>query len=204
MHQFSIGLPDNVLKADKIKSVRAFAERTDWARLPYSSSLYSDVIRVVLEPPGTDNSLAEELLLLVANQRMVFYLSSDSKSRAVKDDLWLAWMDRIERIITAYQDEEREATQLCKDKLELSIELLKKSTSLFHSDKMASDVIGASSRDISESADMQMANTSEERIKSALAVAAIAKEYSFNDENTNPKPKLSIWERVKSRLPGSS
>jgi hypothetical protein len=201
MPQFSIRLPDNVLQADTIASVRAFAERTDWTGLPSSTHLHAGVISVVLRPPDTDTSMAEEGLLLLAARRIVIYLESPRGSKAVDLRLWLAWIERIERITTAYQDEESDATRLFKDKLQLSIELFEKATSLLHSDKLASEVLYASACEISESSDIQMANDSGERIKLALAIADIAKLYSFDEQSITPKP--SIWAKIRSGLLGA-
>ena len=131
MPQFGIRLPDNVLQANTIASVRSFAERNDWTGLPSSTHLHAGVISVVLRPPDIDTSMAEEGLLLLASQRIVVYLESPSRSNAVDFHLWLSWVERIERITNAYQDEECDATRLCKDKMRLSIELFEKATSLY-------------------------------------------------------------------------
>ena len=96
MPQFSIMLPDNVLRADTIASVRAFAERTDWTGLPTSTHLHAGIISVVLRPPDTDTSIAEEGLLLLATQRLLVYLDSPSRSRVVDTNIWLAWIERID------------------------------------------------------------------------------------------------------------
>jgi hypothetical protein len=45
--------------------------------------------------------MAEEGLLLLAAQRIVVYLESPSRPKAVDLHLWLAWIERIERITTA-------------------------------------------------------------------------------------------------------
>ena len=190
MPQFCIRLPENVLQADKIESVRSFAERTDWTGLPSSTHLHAGVISVVLRPPDTDTSLAEEALLLLATQRILFYLESPSRSRAVDVHLLYSWIERIERIINAYKDEESDVTQVFKDKMHLSIELLKKATSLIHSDKLASEVLYASGSEIGVSADIQTAKDSSERMKLALEVAEIAKLHSFNEQTIIPNPSI--------------
>lgn len=198
MPQFGIRLPDNVLQADKIESVRSFAERTDWTGLPSSTHLHAGVISVVLRPPDTDTSLAEEALLLLATQRILFYLESPSRSRAVDVHLLYSWIERIERINNAYKDEESDATQLFKDKMHLSIELLEKATSLTHSDKLASEVLYASGSEIGVSADIQTANDSGERMKLALEAAEIAKLHSFNEQTMVPNP--SIRSRIMKKI----
>ena len=190
MPQFSITLPDNVLQADTIASVRAFAERTDWSDLPSSTHLHAGVISVVLRPPDTDTSLAEEALLLLATQRILFYLESPSRSRAVDVHLLYSWIERIERINNAYKDEESDATQLFKNKMHLSIELFEKATSLIHSDKLASEVLYASGSEIGVSADIQAANDSGERMRLALVVAEIAKLHSYNEQTMIPNPSI--------------
>lgn len=192
MPQIGIRLPDNVLQADKIESVRSFAERTDWTGLPSSTHLHAGVIRVVLHPPDTDTdtSLAEEGLLLLASQRIIIYLESPSRSSAVDFHLWLSWVERIARITNAYKDEECDATRLFKDKMHLSVELLEKATSLIHSDKLASEVLYASGSEIGVSADIQTANDSGERMKLALEVAEIAKLHSFDEQTMIPKPSI--------------
>jgi len=168
-----------MLQADKIESVRSFSGRTDWTGLPSSTHLHAGVISVVLRPPDTDTSLAEEALLLLATQRILIYLESPSRSKAVDIHLLYSWIERIEHIYNAYKDEEIGALQLFKDKMRLSIELLEKATSLIHSDKLASEVLYASGSEIGLSADVQTANDSGERIKLALDVAEIAKLHSF-------------------------
>jgi len=190
MPQFGIRLPDNVLQANKIESVRSFAERNDWTGLPSSTHLHAGVISVVLRPPDTDTSMAEKGLLLLASQRIIIYLESPSRSSAVDFHLWLSWIDGIDRITTAYQDEERDALQLCKDKMQLSIELFEKATSLLHSDKLASEVLYASGSEIGVSADIQTVNDSGERMKMALAVAEIAKLHSFDEQSITSKPSI--------------
>jgi hypothetical protein len=189
MPQFGIRLPDNVLQADKIESIRSFAKRNDWTGLPSSSHLHAGVISVLLRPPDTDTSMAEKGLLLLASQRIILYLESPSRPSAVDFQLWLSWIDRIDKITTA-QDEERDALQLCKDKMQLSIELFEKATSLLHSDKLASEVLYASGSEIGVSADIQTVNDSGERMKMALAVAEIAKLYSFDEQSITSKPSI--------------
>jgi hypothetical protein len=196
MAQFNIRLSDKILRPDTISSVRIFAERTDWHRLPSSAHLHAGVISVVLRPPDIDTSLAEKGLLLLANQRMILYLSSTGRS----DDLWLSWVERIEDMTDTYLIEDYDALQLCKDKMELSTEMITKSIDIFHTKGCASEVLNASANEISESANIQTINTSDERITSALAIAKLAKEYSF-DENSKP-PALSIWAKITSGLLG--
>ncbi len=190
MPQFSIRLPDKVLQADMIASVRAFAERTDWTGLPSSTHLHAGVISVVLRPPDTDTSIAEEGLLLLAAQRIIVYLESPIRSRSVDLHLWLAWIERIEKVTTTYKDEESDANRLFKDKMKLSIELFEKAKSLLHSDNLAFEVLYASACEIGESANIQTANDSRERIKSALEVAKIAKLYSFDEHSITHKPSI--------------
>jgi hypothetical protein len=191
MPQFNIKLPENVLQADSIASVRAFAERTDLTGLPSSTHLHAGVISVVLRPPDTDTSMAEEALLLLASQRIIIYLESPSRSNAVEFQLWLSWIDRIDKITTAYQDEERDALQAYKDKMQLSIELYEKATSLLHTDNLASEVLYASGSEIGVSADIQTINDSGERMKLALEVAEIAKLHSFDEQSITPNPSIA-------------
>lgn len=185
MAQFNIRLSDKVLRPDTLTSVRAFAERTDWQGLPSSTHLHAGVISAVLRPPDIDTSMAEEGLLLLATQRMVLYLDSTGRSKNTDVQLWLSWIERIEDFTAAYRLEDYDATQLYKDKMQLSLELMSKAKDIFQTDRCASEVLYASANELGESAEIQTRNKSDERVKSALAIAEIAKQYSF-DENSKP------------------
>ena len=200
MAQFNIKLSDKVLRPDSLTSVRAFAERTDWQGLPSSTHLHAGVISVVLRPPDIDTSMAEEGLLLLANQRMVLYLDSPERSKNTDVPLWLSWIERIEDLTATCQREDYDATQLYKDKMQLSIELMTKGKDIFHTDRCASEVLYASANELGESAEIQTRNTSDGRIKSALAIAELAKQYSFHENSTPPSP--SVWTKIKSGLLG--
>ncbi len=200
MAQFNIRLSDRVLRPDTLTSIRAFAERTEWEGLPSSTHLHAGVISVVLRPPDIDTSMAEEGLLLLATQRIVLYLDSIDRSKNIDVPLWLSWVERIDDLIATYQLEDYDATQLYKDKMQLSIELMTKATDIIHTDKCTSEVLYASANELGESAEIQTRNTSDERIKSALAIAELAKQHSF-DENSKP-PALSLWAKIVSGLLG--
>lgn len=195
MAQFNIRLPDKVLLADRITSVRAFAERTDWEGLPSSTNLHAGAISVVLRPPDIDTSMAEEGLLLLATQRMVLYLGSTNKSKNIDVQFWLSWVERLEELTDTYRLEDYDATQLYIDKMDLSTELMIKAKDIFHSDRCSSEVLYASSNELGESAKIQTRNKSDERIKSALAIAEIAKQYSFDTNSKPPAPSMSSTHR---------
>lgn len=198
MPQFSIKLPDNVLMSDTIASVSTFAKRTDWTGLPYSTQRHAWVIGVILHPPGTDTSIAEEGLHRLASLRMLFYLDSPNRLKTIDEQLWSSWIDRIQNLAVACQREDSAAIrlQLYKDRMKMSIELTRKATELFHNDSLSSEVLYASAQELGEAAEIQTINESDERIKSALAVANIAKQYSFEEHSEPPPP--SLWEKVKS------
>ncbi len=200
MAQFNIRLSDKVLRPDTLTSVRAFAERADWHGLPSSAHLHAGVISVVLRPPDIDTSMAEEGLLLLATQRIVLYLDWPNRSKNTDVPRWLSWIQRIEDLTGTYRLEDYDATQLYKDKMQLSIELMTKAKDIFHTDKCESEVLYASANELGESAEIQPRNKSDERIKSALTIAEVAKQYSF-DENSKP-PALSLWAKITSGLLG--
>ena len=200
MTQFNIRLSDRVLRPDDITSVRAFAERADWRGLPSSTHLHASVISVVLRPPGIDTSMAEEGLLLLATQRLVLYLDSSERSKKVDVPLWLSWIEGLEDLTATYQREDYDGLQLCKDKMRLSIDMMTKAKDIMQTDAYASQVLYASANELGESSDIQTRDTADERIQSAMAIAELAKQYSF-DEKSKPNAP-SLWAKIGSALAG--
>jgi hypothetical protein len=200
MAQLNIRLSEKVLRPDTLTPVRGFAERTDWHGLPTSTHSHAGVISVVLRPPDLDTSMADKGLLLLAAQRTVLYLDWPDRSKHIDVALWLSCIQRIHGLAGTYQLEDYDAFQLYKDKMELSIELMTKARGTLRTDRCVSEVLCASANELGESAGIQTRDKSEERMKSALAIAQVAKQYSF-DDNSKP-PALSLWAKITSGLLG--
>jgi hypothetical protein len=181
MAQFDIKLPDAVLRPDDIKSVRAFSERTDWDGLPSSAHTHASVIDVVMDPAGSDTSLAEELLLLLASYRMLLYADSLEGETGVDSALWHSWIKRIKQLEVTSQSDDADASQLCKDKLEICVEMMSAANDLARAHRKASRVLYASAREVSESANLQLADSADQLMKSALAIADLASQHAFDD-----------------------
>lgn len=201
MAQFNVKLPSNILRADSLQSVRAFAERTDWEGLPKSASFHASAIKTILQPPGTDTSLAEEILLLLAGQRLAYYLEHEPRVNEDDQAIWLKWIDGIFELNSKYETDNYDATQLLKDKAQLSIQLMKVATSLIQKDAVTSEILYASSTEIGESAEMQMRDTKEERIKSALTIAELAQQYAFDE--SDKQHAMSRLSKIKAFFLGS-
>ncbi len=177
--RFNLQLRNSVLIPDSIESARAFANRKDWAELPWSAHLHGSVIRELLSSDEEyDFTIAERALLLIAGQRMVLF--AESLVGTTELPPWLDWIERIE-MLTDVEDLDLENLEV---KLNLSKELLERATKLFQADKSAAEVLFASGSEVGKAADVCTVANFAQRQQIALKVARLAKEYSFDQQES--------------------
>lgn len=196
MPRFNLQLPDKVLRPESEPSVRAFADRTDWAGLPYSTHLYGTVLCQLLRDDVYDSHMVAEGLRLLAAQRMALYV--DQLAGTAELRLWLNWLEEIEELKSV---EDPTADVELEKELRLSVKLIEHAKELLRTDMPASRVLYASGCEIGEAVDVRMVSDISDRMRRAQAIAQIAKHSSFDE--LAETPKVSAWTRFKTRLFGA-
>ena len=195
MPRFNLQLPDRVLRPEYEASVRAFADRGDWASLPSSAQMHGTILRELLRADVYDSHVVAEGLRLLAAQRMALY--ADRLTGTAELRLWLDWLERIEEL-KSVEDDPAADLDLYKKENRLATELLKHAKDLFRTDECASLVLYASACEIGEAADVRTVSDISERMPRAQAIAQLAKHSSFDEYAETPK--VSAWSRFKAGL----
>ncbi|CAN5584280.1 hypothetical protein BH10ACI3_BH10ACI3_10030 [soil metagenome] len=168
------------MNPEDLKSIESFGFRDHWSGLPYSAKLHGFALAQLLSPDTYDSYITAEVLRNLAAYRLVLYAPILKDPKELSQ--WLDWGGRFEAMEGVDIDDSDAASELLKDKLQLSVELMQRALDIKPDDPTTSLFLYASGCEIGEAADALTITTLTQRIEHAHEIAKLASLYSYDQD----------------------